>query len=72
MGIKRWIFNIALKKVVTRLVILGVSFIATLHLDKLGISIDQAILQQAATAAIFGGLEMLRNFLKVKFGWDWL
>jgi len=61
--IKTWFFKIALAKAIKRMVQLVVSWIISLGLSKYGISVDPDKL----TVAIYGLLDILRNWLKIKF-----
>ncbi len=75
-GAKEWLFNIALKKAIKRLVpwALGVALVfikkANGVVDDAGlqISVDEA----ALAAGISGVITMLQNYIKVKFGVEWL
>ena len=68
MGIQKWLWKIAAKKVVVRLVQFLVSWIAASKLQSAGVTVDAVKL----TAAVLAGSEVLRTYLKVKFGLNWL
>lgn len=59
----QWLWTLAAKKAITRVV---QTFLAAYgsHLAGAGITVDQS----ALIAALVGGLEVLRNWLKVKQG----
>ena len=67
--ITTWLWQVAVKKAVSRGVQLVIAFLSAKGLDSLGVKIDEAQL----TLAIFAGIEFLRNWLKIKlpkqFGW---
>ena len=56
------------EKVIKSGIQLVLAWLANLGLAQYGVTIDPAV----ATLAIYGGLEALRNVLKIKFGWNWL
>lgn len=60
-----WLWTIAITKALKKLVQLVVSWLIAQNLDQFGVHLDKVQL----TAAIFTGLELLRNWLKVKLGW---
>ena len=60
---KGWLLRVALKKAGVRVVHLLVARLMALELSKFGIALDQETL----TVALLGGLEVLRNWLKMKF-----
>lgn len=68
MGVKDWLFSVAFSKAIKRGVQFGVSWLMAQGLEQYGVKIDEAVL----TGAAFSGIEVLRNLLKVKFGWKWL
>lgn len=74
--IKEWLLNVTLKKGIKSLIKLIVSWltagVVAGWLATLGITVDPIQLQVGLTAAINSGLEMLRNWLKQKFGIGWL
>lgn len=72
MNPKEWLLKVALKKVFTRVATLIVAYVATLGIEKAGLQLDQAQAQQFLVGAMFAGLEMFRNWLKVKYGLNWL
>ena len=68
MGLQNWLFSVALGKVLKRAVQFGVSWLGAQGLEQFGVKVDQTVL----TGSIFSGLELVRNFLKVKFGLKFL
>ena len=68
MGIQNWFLRVALAKALKRAVQFAASWAGAQQLEQYGVKVDQAVL----TGSIFSGLEVLRNFLKVKFGWKFL
>lgn len=69
MKMKNWLFQIALKKVLVKVITLLASFAGSAKLTEWGISfnMDPSIL----ATVIFAKLELLRNYLKQK-GYSWL
>lgn len=63
-----WLWSIALKKGVSRVVQLTVAWLAAQGLGQFGITIEV----EKLTAGLFGALEVFRNWLKVKKGIKWL
>jgi uncharacterized membrane protein len=67
--VTNWLWHVAAKKAVVTICQVIVAWFCAQGLDKLlGITID---VNQLALG-ILAALEMLRNWLKVKFGWKWL
>lgn len=60
---KQWLWQVAFKKLVVRGVTLFVAWVGGIGLTKYGIDVNA----EALTAAIYLGLETLRNWTKVKF-----
>lgn len=58
-----WIFGKAIKKAIAKGVTLMVAWLMGLGLKQYGIEINP----EAITAAIYMGLEVLRNFIKIKY-----
>ena len=58
-----WLIKVAVGKVIKKLIQGIIAYVIALNLDRFGIKIDQA----QATVALFGLLEFVRNYLKVKF-----
>lgn len=58
-----WLFGKALKKAVVRGVTLVVAWVMGLGLNQYGVDINP----EGLTAACYMGLEMLRNYIKIKF-----
>ena len=75
-GIVKWVFTVALKKGVGRLVqvIMAWALSATVapYLAQLGIQLDPAALEVGLTALLAAKLEVARNYLKVKHQVGWL
>ena len=75
-GVKEWLFRKALKKGVVRAGVYLASYIVAilgrLGLEQYGIAIeiDPRVLEASITGALVAGLEMFRNYLKVKKGWN--
>ena len=70
--IREWLLKIALEKGVKKLVILGVSYVVSLGLEKYGVNVDVPKFQEAAFAGVFFSLDFARNFFKVKFNLKFL
>lgn len=66
--LRDWVWSVAAKKVIMRLVIVGVSYLASLGTDKIGINIDQQALQQSTFVASYAGIELARNWAKRRYG----
>lgn len=70
----KWLWNIAAGKIVKRLITLAVAFLAapatTSALGNAGVTVtvDPSI----ATGAVYGVLELIRNFIGTKFGLKWM
>ena len=58
-----WLFGKSLKKAIAKGVTLLVSYVMGLGLQQYGIDINQ----EAFTAAVYMALEMVRNFIKIKY-----
>jgi hypothetical protein len=58
-----WLFGKALKKAVVRVVTLFVAWVMGLGLQQYGLDIDT----EKLTAACYMGLEIARNWVKIKF-----
>lgn len=75
-SIKTWLISIAIKKGLSRVIQVGVAAVAVwlgahgADLKKYGVDVN--LDTTAAIAAAVGGLEVLRNWLKVKKGVTWL
>lgn len=73
-SVQDWIISIALKKGLKSLVKLVLSFLSSVvvvkFLSTLGITfqVDQNVLTGGLTLLVNSGLEILRNYLKIKFG----
>ena len=64
----KWLVGIALGKVVKRVIQLVVSWLMAQQLERVGVKIDENQL----TVASYAGIELLRNFLKVRFNFNFL
>ena len=68
-----WLFSVAIKKAVKRLVLFMVSYITAHNISVDISSIPAEHIEQVLTASIYIPIELLRNFLKTKypdkFGW---
>lgn len=75
-SVKDWVFGIAVKKAIKRLVQLLVAFAVgkgvPAILANYGIAVDTAKLETELIVAAYAGIEILRNWLKVKVGVKWL
>ena len=75
-NVKQWVFGIALKKAVKRGVQVLVAFAVAKGIGPIlanfGVQVDFSKLEVELTTAAFAGIEMLRNWLKVKFNIGWL
>lgn len=71
-GAKKFLLNVALKKGIQKVVQVGLAYLTSVGLttamDAMGINlnVNKAEFEAWATAAITGGLEVVRNWLKVK------
>lgn len=68
MGVQKWLWTIAARKAVVRLVQFGISWVGAEQLQSAGVTVDVVKL----TAALLAATEVARNFLKVKLGLNWL
>ena len=68
--IKQFIWNLAVKKGAKEVVkvLIGLLALKTGVLSTFGINVDLGTFEVATTATLVGGLEVLRNWLKVKKG----
>ena len=73
---KEWLFGIAIKKGVKRaiqaLISIAVAKGVPLILSNFGVQVDPAKFEIELTTATFAGLEVLRNWLKVKLKISWI
>lgn len=58
-----WLFGKAIKKAIAKGVTLVVAWVMGLGLSQYGVDVNS----EALTAAIYMGLEVLRNYIKIKF-----
>ena len=58
-----WVLGKSLKKAIARGVTLAVAWVAGLGLSSYGVEINQ----EAFTAAVYMGLEVVRNWVKIKY-----
>jgi len=65
-NVTEWLFGLACKKVVKRVVVLAIAKLSAIGLEKAGVTVDWQQFDVFLTGALFAGLEMLRNYLKVK------
>lgn len=74
--VKEWLFKVALRKGIARAVTFLVAFVTSAKVAPLlmqwGIMVDPVVLEASLTAFFIGAFEMLRNWLKVKFGLKFL
>ena len=61
-GVK-WLFGKSIKKAIARVVTLAVAWAMGLGLSQYGVDINQ----EALTAAVYMVLEVVRNYIKIKF-----
>jgi len=66
--ISNWLWSVAIKKGVKRGVQAALSILGAERLATFGVTIDPIL----ASAAVYGILEVLRNYLKNKQGLKWL
>lgn len=71
-NVKEWLWQIAVKKALKRLLTVGIAYLVSLGLDKYGIKIDVAQFQATAFVAIYAAMEVFRNYLKNKVGVSFL
>lgn len=71
-SVEQWVLKVALKKVLTRVVIWLTAIITGAKvapiLSQLGVSIDPSKLMDGATLLAGAGMELLHDYLKVKYG----
>lgn len=76
MDIRNFLWSIVFKKGIKQLVQVLISLTGSISVSKIlndsGISIDQTKLTIFLTGLFHGGLEMARNYLKIKFGLKFL
>lgn len=61
--VKNWLWAVALKKAIGRGIQLVIAWVVALGLNNYGVIIEP----EKLTVALMMGLEMLRNWLKIKF-----
>jgi len=64
----KFVFKIFFKKLAKRGIQIFVAYLASDKLIGLGVSVDPEIM----TATIWGGLEGVRQLIKVNTGWSWI
>lgn len=73
---EEWFASVALKKATVKVVQLTVAWIiskgAIVFLGHYGAQVDATTLQNILTAALTGTFEVIRNFVKMRFGLAWL
>jgi len=70
-----WLLSIAIKKAIPKVVMAVTAVIGAKYLPLLesyGVKVDLNALQTALVGLLVGGLDMVRNYLKVKTGIVWL
>ncbi len=67
-GAREWLWGIAARKVMKRIAQFIIVLAARWGVQKYGLDINE----DALAIGLYGGLETLRNWLKVKKGLDWL
>ena len=65
-SLKNWFWQKALSKAIKRMVQLFIAWAIAMNMQNFGVQPDEAKL----TLTIMGALEFLRNWLKVKKGWN--
>ena len=60
----KWVWQIAAKKVVKRCIQVAISAIGAERLASGGVTLDPILL----TTSLYGGLELVRNWIKVRWG----
>lgn len=65
---QKWAFDIFVKKTVKRGVLILVAWLTSEQVRAIGVQVDEA----ALTAAIWTGLEALRQLVKTNTGWSWI
>jgi hypothetical protein len=75
-AVKTWIFGIALKKAAYFVVKIIVGFISGAKvapvLSQLGVTVDPVTMTAGVATFVGAGLTIVQNWVKVKFGWNWL
>ena len=66
--IKEFIWQIAVKKMVGRAIQLIVAYLMANNIEAIGIKLDE----NALTLSAYSAIELLRNYLKVKYRITWL
>jgi len=66
--LKKWLFTVAVKKIIKRSVQLLLAFISAEKIAEYGVTIDATQL----TIGTYAAFEVLRNYLKVERGINWL
>ena len=61
---EKWVVSIFLKKYAKRLILILIAWVAGHNLDQFGVTLDE----EKLSLAIWSGLELLRNWLKVRWG----
>jgi len=68
MTLKKWLFNVFIKKAIKRGIQIVIAFVAGSKLAQMGVTIDET----ALSAGIWTALEAGRQWLKVKYEWNWI
>ena len=61
---EKWVVSIFLKKYAKRLILILIAWVAGHNLDQFGVTLDE----EKLSLAIWSGLELLRNWFKVRWG----
>lgn len=75
-NITDWLFSVALKKVIKRLVVVVLAYLATPGVSNLlttwGVSVDTRVFENTVMSSLWFLFEFVRNFIKTKTGLSWL
>ena len=67
-----WLFSVAVKKMIKRLVVLIIARVSALELKKAGVEVDWEQFDTWLTGGLFGLFTVGTNWLKMKTGWKFL
>jgi len=68
MGVNKWLWKIAARKVVKQVVRVALAWLAANGLADAGVTVNEAQL----TLFTYASLELLYNYIKTKTGWSFL
>ena len=69
---KNWLFTVALRKGIKKVALVAVAWLSSVGLEQIGVTLDAEQFQAWLILALVGVFDMLRNYLKVKHGMNWL